>query len=48
MELLKQAQWSLHVVIRESSVLVKEPSFDMRNFLNSFPAQVYSSFSFCI
>ena len=46
MDLLKQAQWSLHVVIREASVIVKDPSFDIKNFLNSSPAQVYPSFRF--
>lgn len=40
MELLTQAQWSLHVVIRDASVIIRDPSFNLMDFLNSFPAQV--------
>ena len=40
MDLLVQAQWSLHVVIRDASVIIKDPSFNLMDFLNSFPAQV--------
>lgn len=41
MELLTQAQWSLHVVIRDASVTIRDPSFNLMDFLNSFPAQVF-------
>ena len=46
MDLLKQAQWSLHVVIREAAVSVKDPSFDMMNFFNTFASQVLLFFLF--
>ena len=42
-DLLEQAQWSLHVVIRDASVSIQDPTFDMMNFFNSFPAQVSDS-----
>lgn len=40
LDLLKAAQWSLHIVIRDASVAVKDPSFEMMNFFNTFPSQV--------
>ena len=42
-DLLEQAQWSLHVVIRDASLSIQDPTFDMMNFFNSFPAQVSDS-----
>ena len=40
MELLKQAQWSLHVVIRDCSIIIRDPSFNLMDFFNTNPAQV--------
>ena len=40
LELLNGAQWSLHVVIRDAAVAIKDPSFEMMNFFNTFPSQV--------
>ena len=39
--LLKEALNSLHVVIRQASVAIQDPSFDLMEFENSFPAQVF-------
>ena len=41
-QLLQGAMDSLHAVIRNASVAIQNPSFDLLNFLNSFPAQVSS------
>ena len=38
--LLKAALSSLHAVIRNASVAVSDPNFELINFFNSFPAQV--------
>ena len=38
--LLKEALHSLHVVIRQASVAIQDPSFDLMEFENSYPAQV--------
>ena len=40
LELLNGAQWSLHVVIRDAAVAIKDPAFEMMNFFNTFPSQV--------
>ncbi len=39
-KLLNMAQQSLHGVIRQAVVAIKDPSFELINFLNSVPAQV--------
>ena len=38
--LLKEALHSVHVVIRNASIAVEDPSFDMVDFLDVQPAQV--------
>lgn len=38
--LLKEALHSLHVIIREASVAIQDPSFDLMDFENSYAAQV--------
>ena len=38
--LLKAALSSLHVVIKNASVAISDPNFELINFFNSFPAQV--------
>ena len=38
--LLKEALNSLHVIVRQASVAIQDPSFDLMDFENSFPAQV--------
>lgn len=40
LDLLNGAQWSLHVVIRDAAISIKDPSFEMMNFFNTFPSQV--------
>ena len=39
-EMLTESQSSLHAVIRDASVVVQTPNFELLEFLNSFPAQV--------
>lgn len=41
-QLLQGAMDSLHAVIRDAFVAIQNPSFDLLDFLNSFPAQVSS------
>ena len=38
--LLNAALSSLHVVIKNASVAISDPNFELINFFNSFPAQV--------
>eukprot|EP00111_Clytia_hemisphaerica_P005698 TCONS_00016530-protein len=40
LDLLNGAQHSLHVVIRDAAISIKDPSFEMMNFFNTFPSQV--------
>ena len=40
LELLQQSQKSLHGVIRTASVVIKDPSFKLIEFMDNFPAQV--------
>ena len=39
-KLLNMAKLSLHAVIRQAVVAIKDPNFELIEFLNSFPAQV--------
>lgn len=38
--LLKEALHSVHVVVKSAAVAVDDPSFEMIEFMNTFPAQV--------
>lgn len=38
--LLDMVLQSVHAVIRNAVVAIKDPNFDLMEFLNSFPAQV--------
>uniref|UniRef100_A0ABM0ME01 Dynein heavy chain 5, axonemal-like n=1 Tax=Saccoglossus kowalevskii TaxID=10224 RepID=A0ABM0ME01_SACKO len=40
MSLLKMAQHSLHTVIRTAAMAVQDPSFNLIEFLNTYPSQV--------
>ena len=40
MQLMKQAHYSLHCVIRTASIHIQDPAFQILEFLNIFPAQV--------
>jgi len=40
LDLLNGAQWSLHIVIRDAAVAIKDPAFEMMNFFNTFASQV--------
>lgn len=39
-KLLNMAKQSLHGVIRQAVVAIKDPNFELIDFLNSYPAQV--------
>lgn len=39
-KLLNMAKRSLHLVIREAAVAIKDPNFELMDFLSSYPAQV--------
>lgn len=39
-KLLNMALRSVHLVIHNAVVAIKDPNFDLLEFLNSFPAQV--------
>ena len=39
--LLREALHSVHVVIKNASVAVEDPNFELIEFMNTFPAQVY-------
>ena len=39
-KLLKMSLQSVHCVIRNAIVAIRDPSFDLLEFLNSYPAQV--------
>lgn len=41
-QLLQGAMDSLHAVIRDAYMTIQNPSFNLLDFLNSFPAQVLS------
>lgn len=38
--LLKEALHSVHAVIKNAHIAVEDPSLDLIDFLNTFPAQV--------
>ena len=38
--LLKESRTSLHSVIRTASIAIKDPNFKLKDFLDTFPAQV--------
>ena len=40
MSLLKMAQQSLHAIIRQAHFVLQDPTINVLNFLDSFPAQV--------
>ena len=39
-KLLHMAKRSLHVVIRQAAIAIKDPNFELIEFLNTYPAQV--------
>ncbi|CAF3386329.1 unnamed protein product [Rotaria sp. Silwood1] len=39
-DLLKMSRASLHKIIRDGAIAIQDPSFNLLDFLNSFPAQV--------
>ena len=39
-KLLDMAKQSVHAVIREAAVAIKDPNFELMEFLGSYPAQV--------
>ena len=39
-KLLDMAKRSVHSVIREAAVAIKDPNFELMDFLGSYPAQV--------
>ena len=41
--LLKMAQQSLHAIIRQAHFVLQDPTINVLNFLDSFPAQVRPS-----
>jgi len=45
-DLLKVSRASLHKIIRDGAIAIQDPAFNLLDFLNSFPAQVNSSFIF--
>ena len=50
LDLLNGAQWSLHVVIRDAAIAIKDPAFEMMNFFNTFASQVilfFESLLYC-
>ena len=50
LDLLNGAQWSLHVVIRDAAIAIKDPAFEMMNFFNTFASQVilfFKSLLYC-
>lgn len=38
--LLKESQRSLHLIIRQAALAIVDPTFQLIDFVNSFPAQV--------
>ena len=43
--LLKESGTSLHSVIRTASIAIKDPSFKLKDFLDTYPAQVWCIFT---
>ena len=42
--LLKESGTSLHSVIRTASIAIRDPSFKLKDFLDTYPAQVWYIF----
>ena len=47
-KLLAMVKQSVHAVVRSSVVAIKDPNFELLEFLSSFPAQVRDNKLYCI